>query len=428
LNRWYKLDNAAKLFPPVTSEKNSSVFRVSAVLTDEIDKEILQKTVDYVYDRFPMMFVRMRRGVFWHYFDNNWDKFRIQEEKDFPCGTMNPYENNGYLLKILYYNKRISIEVFHSLTDGGGAVELLKTILFYYFNFLCDNNDNCIDSEGKIILIDDGVSADNMEDSFIINYKKVDYHKQKLKRSFKVRGTPFETYGNNVITGIVSADELNKLAKTKNATITSYIVSLLIYAIYMARQKYTRDKNPIMVSVPVNLRKSFPSKTLRNFFVVVKVGMTVDKTTKIDDIIEEITKQLKTKTEKPALQELIAQNMKLEKRIYSRFVPLFLKKIVIMIAFNIMGETKKTITVSNIGNISIPSGFSSKINLMEAILYPTPRSPVNCAICSANDKLAISFSRTIIEADIIKYFMNYLSENGGLAVDIYSNDWGSKFE
>jgi len=66
-----------------------------------------------------------------------------------------------------------------------------------------------------------------------------------------------------------------------------------------------------------------------------------------------------------------------------------------------------------------------KVNLMEMVLYPTPKSPVNCGICTVNDKLAISFSRTIIEPDIIRYFLNYLSEKDGLEVAVYSNDWGT---
>lgn len=426
MNNWYKLDNAAKLFPSVTNIKNSSVFRVSAVLTEAVDKEVLQKTIDYVHGRFPTLFVKMHKGVFWDYFDNNDNRFLIQEEADFPCGSINQIENNGYFIRILYFNNRISVEIFHSLTDGGGAIEFLKTVLFYYFNFL----DNNIDSEGKIILIDDGVSADYMEDSFFQYYKNYENHEnlkssgKKLKSSFRIKGTPFETYGNNVITGVVSAQELNKIAKSKNATITSYLASLLIYSIYMANQKYINDKHPIILCVPVNLRKAFPSKTLRNFFAVVNIGTNVNNATKLEDIIYEISRQLKEKTEKSALQELISNNMKFENIIYSRFMPLFLKKIFIAIGFNVMGEIKKSITLSNIGNISVPEKLASKVSLIEMVLYPTPKSPVNCGVCSVNDKLAISFSRTIIETDIIRYFLNYLSENDGLDTAVYSNEWG----
>ncbi|MCL1794593.1 MAG: hypothetical protein FWG34_12075 [Oscillospiraceae bacterium] len=252
--------------------------------------------------------------------------------------------------------------------------------------------------------------------------------KHKSKHSFRIRGIPFETYGNNVITGVVSAKKLNETAKANKATITSYLASLLVYSIYMASQKYTHDKNPIIICVPVNLRKAFPSKTLRNFFVTANIGMNVNSATKLEEIISEMTAQLKKKTETFSLQELISNNVKYENNIYTKLVPLFLKKIFILIGFNIMGETKKSMTLSNMGNISIPEGLASKINLMEAVLYPTPKSPINCGICSVNDKLAISFSRTIIETDIIRYFLNYISENVGLDVAVYSNDWGESRE
>jgi len=422
LNKWYSLDNAAKLFPSVTNVKNSSVFRVSAVLTEAVDKEFLQRAVEHIYDRFPMLFVQMHKGVFWNYFDNNVNKFYVQEETEYPCEIINPVENNGYFIRVMYYNNRISVEAFHSLTDGSGAIEFLKTILFYYFNFseykICD--------EGKIILADDEVSDDEMEDSFYengkTNDKKVNFQIQKESRPFRIRGTAFEAYGNSVIAGVISANDLNKLAKTKNATITSYLVAVLLYSIYTARQKYAADKKPITVCVPVNLRKFFQSKTLRNFFTTANIRMRIDNTTKLETIIEEVTAQLKRNTEKPVLRERILYNMRFENSIFSRFLPLLLKKILIKIGYSVMGG--QTISLSNLGNISVPSGFSTRISLIEAVLYPTPKSPLACGVCSVNDRLVLSFSRTIVETDIIKYFFNHLSERDGLDVSVYSNDWG----
>mgnify|MGYP001403057258 CR=1 FL=1 len=39
MEKWYQLDNAAKVFPSVTSERNSSVFRVAAILKTEVKPE-----------------------------------------------------------------------------------------------------------------------------------------------------------------------------------------------------------------------------------------------------------------------------------------------------------------------------------------------------------------------------------------------------
>ena len=428
MSRWYKLDNAAKLFPTVTSASYSSVFRVSAALNEAVDGEILQKAAENIFDRFPMMFLRLRKGVFWNYFDTNRDKFTVQEETDCPCAEINPYENNGYLLKIIYYGNRVSVEMFHSLTDGGGAVEFLKSLLFEYFRFLGDD----LDSEGKVLLADEGVSPAELEDSFSRFYAPEHRDKReavKPSRSFRIKGATFEAHGNNVTTGIVSARELIKRAKAKNATVTAYLAVLLIHSIYTEQQKYTTSQAPIVVAVPVNLRKVFPSSTLRNFFAVANVGVTVaaESSMKLDDVIVETSRQLKARTDKQALQAFITDNVSLEKKLYSRFVPLFIKKILMMIGSDIMGESLKTISLSNLGSISVPTGFLSRVSHMEMNLYPTPKSPINCAVCSLGDKLAISFSRTIIESDIIRRFFGGLAENG-LEVEIYSNDWGREHD
>ncbi|MFZ2540039.1 MAG: alcohol acetyltransferase, partial [Oscillospiraceae bacterium] len=380
-------------------------------------------SVDHIFDRFPMLFVKMRKGVFWNYFDTNVEKFLVMEEKNFPCDNINQIENNGYFLKLLCFGKRISVEIFHSLTDGCGAIEFLKMILHYYFNFLDKTKGN---SSTNMLIDKDilDVLPEEMEDSFSHYYKDTTLPQKKCENSYCIKGTSFESYGNNVTTGVLSASELNSLAKSKSATITSYLASVLIYSIYKTQQRYEIDTKPIIVSIPVNLRKVFPSRTLRNFFGVVNVGMAVNRTTTLEEIIEKTTKQLKTKTSRNALQDVISNNVKLEKNLYSRLTPLFIKKMLISLGFNLLGETKKTITISNIGNISIPEEMKTLVKQIEVVLYPTLKSPINCGICSVNDRLTISFSRSIVESDIIRSFFNILSENNNLNISLYSNDWG----
>ena len=45
-NNWRRLDNSAKIFPIASSKKYSSVFRLSAVLKETIEPEILKKAVN----------------------------------------------------------------------------------------------------------------------------------------------------------------------------------------------------------------------------------------------------------------------------------------------------------------------------------------------------------------------------------------------
>ena len=69
--KWDKLDNTAHLFPVIAGEGMSNVYRISVVLKEEIQKELLQQALERVLPWFDVFRVRMRYGVFWYYFETN---------------------------------------------------------------------------------------------------------------------------------------------------------------------------------------------------------------------------------------------------------------------------------------------------------------------------------------------------------------------
>lgn len=125
---WFRLDNAAKIFPVVSNRKETNTFRVQVELAETVDKDFLQLAADAVLERFPMFKVRLKNGLFWHYLDRNERPFLVLPLKHRVCGDLNPKENNGYLLQVYYRDNLIAIEIFHSLADASGAFVLLKTL------------------------------------------------------------------------------------------------------------------------------------------------------------------------------------------------------------------------------------------------------------------------------------------------------------
>lgn len=418
--KWYRLDNAAKVFPSVASTKNTSVYRISVLMTETVDKTLLQKSVEHIMPRFPMLFVQLRRGVFWNYFDANSQTFIVEEESSDPCRTIHPKVNNGYMMRIFYFNKRISLEMFHSLTDGVGALEFLKSLLYYYMTF----SGHTINPEDKVLLVDDGLQVNDYEDSFSHFYDAQPGGLPKQEKAYRIRGTRFENYGTNVITGTMNTSALHAVAKANNSTITAYLVALLIVSICKTRIKYGWHRRPVVVSVPVNLRRVFPSKTLRNFFGVVNVDARPSKDISMESILGHINESLKEKTQRENLVKVIVSNLKYETNVFAKGVPLFFKEAFIGIGYCLFSEIKKTISLSNLGNLALPADMAPMIEQVDTLLYLTKRSPINCGVCAVNDRISISFTRTIEETDIIQYFFSYLAEHDGLDITVHSNDWG----
>lgn len=435
---WYSIDTAGKLFPSVSGSNNSSFFRVAAVLKKTVDPVIFQETVDRVRPRFSFFFVRLRRGTFWNYLEENNEPFLVEQETDFPCTASRFGRHDSHLIRFLYSGNRLSIELFHSITDGSGALEFLKAVLFTYSVLSAEKNNippPC--PEGKTVHIETVPVIDDYENSFqrftTLNNKGAKLSIRKsAPAAYHLKGTvPAEKYV-AVATGIIDSDQLNRYAKSINTTVTGYLAALLIYSIYNTRIKFGTTQKPVVVSVPVNLRKRFPSVTFRNFFIVVNITFQFGRTMStapeslFDTILKSTSLQLEKLTRKENLQWEIDKIVFFDKNRIGRWVPLKIKHLFVRLGFYLFGETKRTITLSNMSSMELPSETAHIISHAEALLYPSSKCPLNCSIVTTNGIMSISFTRTIEETDIIRSFFRLLKQQTGLQVQIYSNITGEK--
>ena len=69
--KWDKLDNTAHLFPVIAGESMSNVYRISVTLKEKIKPGYLQEALDKTLPWFDVFRVRLRKGIFWYYFEDN---------------------------------------------------------------------------------------------------------------------------------------------------------------------------------------------------------------------------------------------------------------------------------------------------------------------------------------------------------------------
>ena len=129
---WLKLDNAAKLFPAIISEDLTSVFRLTASLKEPVRYSALKEAVAITSKRFPYFSVSLGSGIFWHFLEFKDLLPRIQVEEEIPCTAFAVNRKNEPLYRVIIKRNRISVEFIHILTDGGGGLEYLKSLLYTY--------------------------------------------------------------------------------------------------------------------------------------------------------------------------------------------------------------------------------------------------------------------------------------------------------
>jgi NRPS condensation-like uncharacterized protein len=410
---WLKLDNAAKIFPPNTNEKDTKVFRFVCELNEEIDKEILQKALDKALPLFPVYQSVLRRGMFWYYFDSTDARPEVAEERKLPCSMLYKQNRRNLLFEVSYFNRRINLEMYHALTDGTGALGFLNTIVYYYLTIKHEGDFK----EGLPKLAYDASFTQKMDDSFLKHYsgdKTLD--KIKLSRAYQITGRRAIDNRLRIVEGVMSVKEALQLAHRYDTTMTVYLTALYMKAIYMDMPTRSR-KYPVRLTVPVNLRTYFPSVTARNFFTTVSVSYDFAKNSdKLEDIILEVKEAFTRELTEERLREHINRLSALEHNVFMRVIPLVLKDYILRFATR-LSDRGITATLSNIGKITVAKELAPYIHLFDC--FTSAKRP-QIAMCSFGDELVISFTSPFVGMDIQKNFFRMLTQEG-IAVTIASN-------
>ena len=195
--KWYKLDNAAKIFPPTSTKKDPKVFRISCELYEDVDEKILQEALNSTIEEYPVFLSSLKRGLFWYYLETSSTMPKVEKENTLICDEM----DKSLLFRVSYYKKRINLEVHHALTDGTGTIFFIKSLVTNYLKNKYNINDK--------ILVDNSSIFEKESDSFEKYYKKMKKIEiPKSKRAYNLRGDRYPEERLKVIEGILPVDKI----------------------------------------------------------------------------------------------------------------------------------------------------------------------------------------------------------------------------
>lgn len=418
--RWLRLDNAAKIYPASRSDSWSNTFRLSATLKEPVDQAALESALDITVRRFPSICARLRRGLFWYYLEQLPRAPKLSPEGSYPLVFMDKPEARRCAFRVIVYENRIAVEFFHSLTDGTGGLIFLKTLVAEYLQQKYGVSIGA--GEGVLGRLEEP-TAQELEDSFL-KYAGPVAASRRESNAWKPSGTPEPDGYRNLTCFRLSTPEALEAAHKQGVSLNSWLCAVMMEALLdLQREKipWSSLRPPIKVQLPVNLRRLFPSQTLRNFALYIN--------TEIDPKLGEYTfpelcriahHQVGLALTPKRMAAQIAANVASERNLLVRVLPLFLKNLALKAAFFLVGERKICLSMSNLGAVQLPEAMASHVQRMDFILAPQATAPHNCGILSYGDTLYINFIRSIREPELEARFFRVLQQQG-VAVTVESN-------
>ena len=394
---WYKLDAFAKTYSSIISEGRTTCFRLSVLLYENIEVEILKKATENLQEKYPFYNSELKKGIFWNYLQQKNTPLQVVPEIAYPCTEIkkkNP-------LRILYYKNKISVEIAHFLTDGGGALAFFSNLIEKYLDLKYFGQKNR--SENK------DIKHTEYTDLYTKYMKKVNKEKT-VKRAFHLPLKILEKGQYHITTGEISIQELKKESGKYNTTVGKYLLALYFKVLL---NKYSYAKKEIVIGVPVDLRRIFMEETYRNFFINItpSIDLSLGNFT-LEEIIEYLDNYFRMKITQKEFYKSIYKAMNPIRNVMIKAVPYFIKRIFFPFIFDYYGERGYTTGFSNLGIFRLDEKYIKYVKGLRFLPPPSKRCKIKIGVISDNEKAYVTFGNLTTNHEIEREFFVYLRKRG----------------
>ena len=401
---WRSLDNAAKLFSAASSPKDTRVFRFYCELKEEVKEEILQEALNQTIQKYPVFLSVMRKGLFWHYLEKSELRPVVREEYKEPCSSLYVRDKKTLLFEVTYYKKRINFEVFHALTDGTGATEFLRELVKNYLYLIHEEDLEPVELSNQYLTVKD------QEDDSFSRYYDPDFPRKKKKKiravQIKKGGKGYEELQINEAS--MSVKELLGIAREKKVSMSVLLTAAFICAIHEEMSRM-QEKKPVILMVPVNLRKIFPSDSMLNFFGYIEPGYQFGGgKDSFEDVLEAVKLYFQENLSKEHMAGRMNELIAIEKHKILKWAPLELKNRCIRAGAK-MAEQEVTAVLSNMSVVKMPEDYAQYIEKFG--VYTSTNRTELCS-CSFQDTLSLGFTSRYDSTNIQRNFYRILKELG----------------
>lgn len=416
--RAYRLDSSAIIHLASMRKSYSNSFGISVTLTEEVCPFVLKEALSRTASRFPTIAAGIRRGFF---------SYRVVPAEILPdvrpakeyLAYMPPEMMEDCAMRVLYKGRKISVELFHSLTDGYGGLTFTRMLVMEYLSLKCGVSCQKLEEMRQVPpcieeqeLRDDLITYGSVGAATRTGGAPIDH-----RRVYRLPGLVPGEENIHVTTGVYDLQELRQLSHGYHVSLTEILTAVMAVSIIELEKKQKQEEGktyePIQIMVPVNLRTKFESRTLRNFSLYALPSVETDWfNLSFEVLMEKIHAQLTEQFSREFLAGMIATNVRLQEMPLVRCIPLGVKEVILRVGYHLCGEQNSCLTLSNLGEISFPSEIEPYIERAGFLLSPRRNAPYNCGVASCKGKLYINFSRRCEKAELEPIFFRCLAALG----------------
>ena len=301
--------------------------------------------------------------------------------------------------------------------SGGEATvqaEFLRELVKNYLYLIHEEDLEPVELSNQYLTVKD------QEDDSFSRYYDPDFPRKKKKKiravQIKKSGKGYEELQINEAS--MSVKELLGIAREKKVSMSVLLTAAFICAIHEEMSRM-QEKKPVILMVPVNLRKIFPSDSMLNFFGYIEPGYQFGGgKDSFEDVLEAVKLYFQENLSKEHMAGRMNELIAIEKHKILKWAPLELKNRCIRAGAK-MAEQEVTAVLSNMSVVKMPEDYAQYI---EKFGVYTSTNRTELCICSFQDTLSLGFTSRYDSTNIQRNFYRILKELGA-SVKVAESDF-----
>ena len=373
------LDVLGQFFASTFNPYDTGSFSVTVHLNEPLDPNTLQQAVNDLMRRLPFLSGRLRRGFFGYWLEALAEPPQIVPAENAYAFRQYYKKKPGHMLQVQYGPRHFTAQVTHALCDGRSVSRIASALLVRYFELL----GVAVPDKGNVLDCADQMQPEEMENCYerFGSIKKPEASmKQRIaaKKTYQPQGKKLPRH--RVTTKVFDAGEVKAAAKAHGATVNEYLMAHVFLA--LARERRAMGKPaPIVISVPIDCRGFFPTKSMRNFVSDIKIPMPDSED--FAEVVQEIRGQLAQLSAEGLQAEISAMQQLYHK---ARWVPRCVKR-VFMVITGLSEVRAQSTGLSNLGVVKLPAEIEPRVDHMEFVIES---DPLYFSCVTAGGKLALT--------------------------------------
>lgn len=400
-----QVDNAGKLFLSTYNRQVTNVFRFSCELCSSVNADILNEAISKTVKCFPFFQVVVKKSKLWYCFEQSELEPSLVREPVSQCAPIYQKNSKTLLYRIFFHDHQIHLEVFHALSDGAGVSYFFRLLIGAY---LIESHKDVF-GQAKLTDYFDVQSEMYELDGFQTHYRKPTARMQGTpSRSFQIKGERLPDHQIRVYRAILSTRDVLHECRSRHVSLTEMLTAVYIDTIHKTMSAED-ERYPVTISIPVNLRKYFPSEYAGNFSTLISVKYDFSKNpSNLPAILEHIHRELNEKLRIDRLRDTFSRFVRYERNTVFRAAPLVIKNSILRFSGWLV-KPFSTSFLANLGRIQMPPAFTPYIIRFNCF---DRTDSVKMCVISYENELCVNIVSAMTDDFIPLTFLDALSAMG----------------